>query len=253
MSPSCKTNVLSVHAQIISSQFVFGSVRVQAAFACHESSKMLVFLAGGYQEPGQDCAAGCCSPGPHGGGESPAAGQQLSGGHGWRWRRSVALHCLRVRVHAVSCWCVRMFWQIQEQLRWCWMDLVSTRPLKLQILFYQLWMAVGINLFAHISSFRLSNQAEVTQLLLRKGANVNLLNNSMCTALHIAVNKGFTDVVRVLTEHSADVNIQVRTCDVPHSPRWPSTCKSQPISSQFSFIFQEQDFTTIYPFCRDHQ
>lgn len=32
----------------------------------------------------------------------------------------------------------------------------------------------------------------------------------MCTALHIAVNKGFTDVVRILTEHSADVNLQVR-------------------------------------------
>lgn len=55
-----------------------------------------------------------------------------------------------------------------------------------------------------------SNQAEITRLLLSKGANVNLLNNSMCTALHIAVNKGFTDVVRVLTEHSADVNLQVR-------------------------------------------
>lgn len=55
-----------------------------------------------------------------------------------------------------------------------------------------------------------SNQAEIARLLLSKGANVNLLNNSMCTALHIAVNKGFTDVVRVLTEHSADVNLQVR-------------------------------------------
>lgn len=47
-------------------------------------------------------------------------------------------------------------------------------------------------------------------MLLSKGANVNLLNNSLCTALHIAVNKGFTDMVRVLTEHSADVNLQVR-------------------------------------------
>lgn len=53
------------------------------------------------------------------------------------------------------------------------------------------------------------NQAEIARLLLSKGASVNLLNNSMCTALHIAVNKGFTDVVRVLTEHSADVNLQV--------------------------------------------
>lgn len=50
-------------------------------------------------------------------------------------------------------------------------------------------------------------------MLLSKGANVNLLNNSLCTALHIAVNKGFTDMVRVLTEHSADVNLQVRRPD----------------------------------------
>lgn len=65
--------------------------------------------------------------------------------------------------------------------------------------------------------FDFSNQAEIARLLLSKGANVNLLNNSMCTALHIAVNKGFTDMVRVLTEHSADVNLQVR------GPRKPNT------------------------------
>lgn len=64
----------------------------------------------------------------------------------------------------------------------------------------------------HLYFFFFSNQAEIARLLLSKGANVNLLNNSMCTALHIAVNKGFTDVVRVLTEHSADVNLQVRRC-----------------------------------------
>lgn len=62
------------------------------------------------------------------------------------------------------------------------------------------------------------NQAEIAHVLLSKGANVNLLNNSMCTALHIAVNKGFTDVVRVLTEHSADVNLQVRDT---HSSTFP--------------------------------
>lgn len=61
--------------------------------------------------------------------------------------------------------------------------------------------------------FSYSNQAEIARLLLSKGANVNLLNNSTCTALHIAVNKGFTDVVRVLTDHSADVNLQVRGLD----------------------------------------
>lgn len=63
------------------------------------------------------------------------------------------------------------------------------------------------------------NQAEIARLLLSKGASVNLLNNSMCTALHIAVNKGFTDVVRVLTEHSADVNLQVITLHINISVR----------------------------------
>lgn len=43
----------------------------------------------------------------------------------------------------------------------------------------------------------------------------------MCTALHIAVNKGYTDVVRVLTEHSADVNLQVRGPRVSHTKDWP--------------------------------
>ncbi|TRY64654.1 hypothetical protein DNTS_034849 [Danionella cerebrum] len=58
-------------------------------------------------------------------------------------------------------------------------------------------------------------EAEVARLLLSKGACVNQINNSMCTALHIAVNKGFTDVVRVLIEHSADVNLQDSYGDTP--------------------------------------
>uniref|UniRef100_A0A8C5ASF1 RING-type E3 ubiquitin transferase n=1 Tax=Gadus morhua TaxID=8049 RepID=A0A8C5ASF1_GADMO len=62
---------------------------------------------------------------------------------------------------------------------------------------------------------RIANPAEIARLLLSKGANVNLLNNSMCTALQIAVNKGFTDVVRVLTEHAADVNLQDSYGDTP--------------------------------------
>lgn len=73
--------------------------------------------------------------------------------------------------------------------------------------------------FSIYGVFWFSNQAEIARLLLSKGANVNLLNNSMCTALHIAVNKGFTDVVRVLTEHSADVNLQVRGSNMPNTGR----------------------------------
>ncbi len=95
----CMTNVVVVHAQIISSQCMFSTVSVQDIIAPNESSTTLVFLAGGYKEPGQDCTAGCCSPRPHGGGEGPAAGQQLHRGQGWRWRHSIALHRIRVSTH----------------------------------------------------------------------------------------------------------------------------------------------------------
>lgn len=84
--------------------------------------------------------------------------------------------------------------------------------------------------------FCFSNQAEIARLLLSKGANVNVLNNSMCTALHIAVNKGFTDVVRVLTEHSADVNLQVSGCRVL-APA--ALTKAMYTRGRFFFFFDE--------------
>lgn len=54
----------------------------RATAASNESSTMFVLLEGGYQEPGQDCTAGRCTPRPHGGGEGPSAGQQLHRGQG---------------------------------------------------------------------------------------------------------------------------------------------------------------------------
>lgn len=68
----CVTNVVAAHAQMISSP-----VCVQASITSNESSIMCVSLAGGYQEPGKDCSAGRSSPRSHGGGQGPAAGQQL--------------------------------------------------------------------------------------------------------------------------------------------------------------------------------
>ncbi|GCB72199.1 hypothetical protein scyTo_0009056, partial [Scyliorhinus torazame] len=56
---------------------------------------------------------------------------------------------------------------------------------------------------------------EVAKLLLSKGANVNLLNASTCSALHIAVNKGFTEVVRALCEYNCNVNLQDSYGDTP--------------------------------------
>lgn len=56
------------------------------------------------------------------------------------------------------------------------------------------------------------NQAEVARVLVGKGANADLLNNAKCTALYIAVNKGFTEVVQALCEHNCDVNLPVGFC-----------------------------------------
>lgn len=105
----------------------------------------------------------------------------------------------------------------------------------------------SLSLALSLSLRPLSNQAEIARLLLSKGANVNLLNNSLCTALHIAVNKGFTDMVRVLTEHSADVNLQVRRpdgtlADVCLYINIYVGCKSDPdcccsCSKSFAFLF----------------
>lgn len=72
------TSVVVIHVQIISNHSVLSSVIVQTSISSDESATMRVPMAGGYQEPRQDCAAGCCSPRPHGGGEGPAAGKQLS-------------------------------------------------------------------------------------------------------------------------------------------------------------------------------
>lgn len=68
---------MHVRPQIISCQCVLGCDGVQAASASYEPAAAFVSPAGGHQEPGQDCASGRRPPGPHGGGEGPAAGQRL--------------------------------------------------------------------------------------------------------------------------------------------------------------------------------
>ncbi|XP_023390373.1 transient receptor potential cation channel subfamily A member 1 [Pteropus vampyrus] len=53
------------------------------------------------------------------------------------------------------------------------------------------------------------NQAESVKFLLSKGANPNLQNNSMMAPLHLAVQGGHNEVVKVLTEHSStDTNLE---------------------------------------------
>ncbi|XDC58401.1 hypothetical protein R6Z07M_009583 [Ovis aries] len=53
------------------------------------------------------------------------------------------------------------------------------------------------------------NQVESVKFLLRKGANPNLRNCSMMAPLHVAVQGGYNDVMKVLIEHSStDVNLE---------------------------------------------
>lgn len=53
-----------------------------------------------------------------------------------------------------------------------------------------------------------SNQPEIMELLLSRGAAINAVNNGRCSALHVAVNKQHAQCVRVLLRHHCDVNLQ---------------------------------------------
>lgn len=59
------------------------------------------------------------------------------------------------------------------------------------------------------------NQPEVTQVLLSVGCPADTLNSSQSTALHLAVQRGFLEVVRVLCEHGCDVNLPVSAGQSP--------------------------------------
>ena len=66
-------------------------------------------------------------------------------------------------------------------------------------------------LFVDMLLFHFShrNQPEVTQYLLSKGAKKNAVNQGHCSCLHVAVNKSYTECVRILLRHKCDVNLQV--------------------------------------------
>ena len=55
----------------------------------------------------------------------------------------------------------------------------------------------------------LRNQSAAAVALLKGGADGNKLNKNKCSPLHVAVNKGYTDVVKTLLNFSCDVNAQV--------------------------------------------
>lgn len=53
------------------------------------------------------------------------------------------------------------------------------------------------------------NQPEAARLLLSSGCGANALNGTRSAALHVAVQRGFLEVVRVLCERGCDVNLPV--------------------------------------------
>ena len=75
--------------------------------------------------------------------------------------------------------------------------------------FMQLLLQSKSILFVDMFYFSYRNQPEVTQYLLSKGAKKNAVNQGHCSCLHVAVNKSYTECVRILLRHKCDVNLQV--------------------------------------------
>lgn len=63
--------------------------------------------------------------------------------------------------------------------------------------------------WAQRPGFLSRHQPEATRLLLSAGCRADVLNGTRSAALHVAVQRGFLEVVRVLCEHGCDVNLPV--------------------------------------------
>lgn len=57
--------------------------------------------------------------------------------------------------------------------------------------------------------FPVSNQPSTATALLKGGADGNRRNKNKCSPLHVAVNKGYSEVVKTLLCYSCNVNAQV--------------------------------------------
>lgn len=53
------------------------------------------------------------------------------------------------------------------------------------------------------------NQPEIINLLLKHGADINVINKGLCSALHVAVNKQHLQCAKVLLKFQPNVNVQV--------------------------------------------
>lgn len=61
-------------------------------------------------------------------------------------------------------------------------------------------------------------------MLLSAGCQPDVISGTRSAPLHLAVQRGFLEVVRVLCEHGCDVNLPVSAVPLPQSwDRWPSS------------------------------
>lgn len=59
------------------------------------------------------------------------------------------------------------------------------------------------------TNFILRNRPSAAAALLKGGADSNKLNKNKCSPLHVAVNKGYIDVVKTLLSYPCNANAQV--------------------------------------------
>ena len=68
------------------------------------------------------------------------------------------------------------------------------------------------------------NQPEAARVLLTAGCCANTLNSARSAALHVAVQRGFLEVVKVLCELGCDVNLPVSARSPGPAPRAEEAC-----------------------------
>lgn len=59
------------------------------------------------------------------------------------------------------------------------------------------------------------NQPEAARVLLSAGCQPDVISGTRSAPLHLAVQRGFLEVVRVLCEHGCDVNLPVSVVPLP--------------------------------------
>ena len=93
--------------------------------------------------------------------------------------------------------------------------------------------------------FALERKAEsIATTLISKGANVNAVDGHKDTPLHIAVQQGLDQLIKILLDHDADVSVQGgMQINTIHQATHPETAPEQP-RSRVSFMSAMESFNT---------